>query len=216
MISHKHKCIFVEVPRTGSTSVRKLIGKPKTPHLNICQIRSELCNHWSHDSRFSGRLKSLASLLRPEAARVEAGEQIFRSYFKFGFVRNPWDRVVSLYMRPTCEQMRARIGFDTFVENIEFSSATCQHPVPHRNQLDWFVDPDGEVMVNFIGRFERLNEDWEVISQRIGLAGQRLPHKNKKVGDKKHYTEWYTPKTIDLIRRKFSVDIEYFEYDFEG
>lgn len=216
MISHQHKCIFVEVPRTGSTSVRKIVGKSKTPHLNIWQIRNELRHTWSHDSRFLGRMGSLISLLGSEQKRIDRGDRIFDSYYKFGFVRNPWDRVVSLYLRNKREHIRASMQFNEFVERIEYSSATCYHPVPHRNQLDWFVNPDGEVMVDFIGRFERISEDWATVSRHLGLESSKLPHKNKKTGGEKHYTEWYTPHTIDCIRRKFSVDIDYFEYDFES
>ena len=49
MRSHQHKCIFkVEVPKTGSTSVRAILGKAWKPHLNLWQIRDHMENYWTH------------------------------------------------------------------------------------------------------------------------------------------------------------------------
>ena len=85
MISDKLKCIFVEVPKTGSTSIRNIIGHPEKPHLNICQIAHEI------------------------------QKEKFYAYFKFGFVRNPWDRAVSLYERREGLQMKSKMTFDEFI-----------------------------------------------------------------------------------------------------
>jgi hypothetical protein len=215
MISHSKKCIFVEVPRTGSTSVRNLIGKAATPHLDIWQIRSQMCGKWSHDQRFFPRLCSAFNLLRSEAKRFETGERRFNEYYKFGFVRNPWDRVLSLYYRKHREALRERMSFEDFVMSIKYSSATCYHPVPHRNQLDWFVDPDGVVLVDFIGRFEQIEADWAKIAAKLGMEGSSLPHKNQKTGEKRHYSEMYTkPAMVEAVRNAFKVDIETFHYEF--
>ena len=182
MISHEYKCIFVEVPKTGSSSIRDVIGEPPKPHLNIWQIRDQI---------------------DPER---------FDAYFKFGFVRNPWDRVVSLYERKEGLQLRDQMSFEEFVKWIKCSSSTCIYPVPHRYQLDWFVDPHGSVILNYIGKFETLNMDWNIISGKLGIKKQ-LPH-IKSNPREKHYTEYYTEKTRQIIEDKFRIDIEYFGYEF--
>ena len=99
MISHKHKCIFVEVPKTGSTSVRAILGKAWKPHLNLWQIKQLMETSWTEFGGRSNRIRAALYLLTPEDRRRETGRRQFESYFKFGFVRNPWDRVVSLYER---------------------------------------------------------------------------------------------------------------------
>lgn len=182
MISHEYKCIFVEVPKTGSTSIRDVIGYPDKPHLDICQIASTMDG------------------------------ETFDAYFKFGFVRNPWDRIVSLYERRQGVELRDKMSFDEFVEWCSYSSSTCVHPSPHRYQLDWFVDSRGEVIVDFIGRFERLRQDWSFVAEKLGIR-ESIPHKNQNP-HKRHYTEYYTKKTRDIVAKRFAVDVEYFNYRF--
>ncbi len=213
MISHKHKCIFVEVPKTGSTSIRTILGFPPRPHLNICQIRSNLQTFGRfYGNRMSELFLSLYLML-PQKNRTQIGEKLFESYYKFGFVRNPWDRVVSLYFRKEGLQMKDTMTFEEFVEWIKYSSSTCIYPVPHTNQLDWLIDPHGNVVVDFIGRFENLQNDWKTISKKLGIE-QELTHKNMNTKRTGSYTDFYTEKTKNIIGEKFKIDIEYFGYQF--
>ena len=213
MISHKHKCIFVEIPKTGSTSIRTVVGSPPKAHLNICQIRYNMQHYWTRYGSIKNKLLSSLYLLLPENKRIETGEEEFRSYFKFGFVRNPWDRVVSLYFRTDGLQMKDKMTFDEFVDWIKYSSSTCIHPVPHTNQLDWLVDPHGNVLVDFIGKFENIQKDWELIASEYGLP-MELPHNNKNLNERHFYTEYYSNRTKEIIENKFRVDIEFFDYTF--
>ena len=64
-------------------------------------------------------------------------------------------------------------------------------------------------------RFERLADDWKIIARRLGLA-DTLPRDNANTGGKKHYTEYYTPRTREIIGNKFAEDIRLFGYRFEG
>jgi len=212
MIAHKYKCIFVEVPKTGSSSIRAIIGKPPKAHLNLWQIKYELEHHWTRSRGIVNRFGQGCYLMLPEKQRMELGEKCFQTYFKFGFVRNPWDRVVSLYERKEGLQLKSKMSFDDFINWIQYSSSTCVHPVPHRYQLDWFVDPHGNILADFIGRFERLEEDWRIVADKLRID-KGLPHKNTNPR-KKHYTDYYTDRTRQIIHDRFRVDIEHFGYAF--
>lgn len=213
MISHQHKCIFVQVPKTGSTSIRAILGKPIRPHLNLWEIKTLMESYWPvRGGRKNRILECLYPMLPPER-RKEIGRQQFDNYFKFGFVRNPWDRVVSLYERREALELRTQMSFEQFVDWIQFSSSTCVHSSPHRYQLDWFVDPNGKILADFIGRFERLAEDWAFVAGKLGVNAI-LPHSRPNPRPR-HYTEYYTDRTRRLIGEKFKVDIETFDYRFE-
>lgn len=204
MINHQYKCIFIEVPKTGSTSIRSIIGTPKKPHLNIKEIKEE----------FFYEKENINNSFFPFFKKI-AIEKKWRQYFKFGFVRNPWDRVVSLYLRKEGIQMSDKMSFEEFIHWIENSSDTSIHPSQHKNQLDWFLNEKGDISVDFIGKFENLNKDWEIIQKKLDIQSS-LPHKNQNITKKKHYSEYYNKETKDIIYEKFKVDIEYFKYNFEN
>lgn len=203
MISHQYQCIFIEVPKTGSTSIRSIIGHPKKPHLNIQEIKTKFYEELMPEN--FGFLRQFFKKRNIEAQ--------WNSYFKFGFVRNPWDRVVSLYLRKEGIQLADKMSFTEFVYWIENSSDTSIHPSKHKNQLDWFLDEKGNIAVDFIGKFENLESDWKIIANKLGIEAQ-LPHSNKNREKKKHYTEYYTDELRDIISNKFKTDINYFGYTF--
>jgi hypothetical protein len=212
VISHKHKCIFVEVPKTGSSSIRGILGRSPKPHLDLSEIKKLMETGWTPYDGAKQRLVECLHLLRSKKRRIEIGRKQFETYFKFGFVRNPWDRVVSLYERTEPLEMKDKMTFDEFVDWIQYSSSTCIHSSPHRYQLDWFVDGSGNVLADFIGRFEKLETDWALVAQKLGITSS-LPHKRANPRQR-HYTEYYTARTREIIANKFKIDIQRFEYEF--
>lgn len=214
MVSRRYKCIFIEVPKTGTSSIRAIIGRSVKPHLDIREYRERMKSSFPFDKRdkIQRRIGQLYGKTVPHFLKERIGSHVFDNYYKFAFVRNPWARTVSLYRRREGIQLRDKLTFEEFVRWISKSSDTCVHPSPKVNQLDWLLDDSGNVAVDFIGRFERLEEDWAVVARRIG-ADPVLPHRRANPM-KKHYTDYYTTASRDIIGEKFAVDIEYFGYAF--
>ena len=182
MVIDTYKCIYVAVPKTGSKSIRSRIGWPVNFHEDITQIK--------------------------QGITLEK----FNSYYKFGFVRNPWDRAVSLYHRVERGHVRSSISFDQFIYGHTRATDTCIHPTPKVNQLDFFVDSKGHIVADYIGKFETLEQDWKHICNIINCPEVNLPHLNQS--RHKHYTEYYNHATQDIIATRFAKDIEYFNYKF--
>jgi hypothetical protein len=153
----------------------------------------------------------------------------------FTVVRNPYDRLLSRYSH-LCRRISElnngeKIknfpqdknilnyfnGFPIEIKNFKFKDFVKFTQTvfdPHwEPQVDKFErQVDSLVNINYIGRFENLQEDFDIICDKIGIPRQKLPHKNKS--KHKHYTEYYDDETRQIVAEKYAKDIEYFGYEF--
>jgi hypothetical protein len=141
---------------------------------------------------------------------------VWNAYFKFAFVRNPWDRLVSWYhmcvQTPTANPFARYIKdnaptFDDFLKK----TTTGMAERTTRNQLDYVTDERGEIIVDFVGRYERLGDDFARIEDRLGFRAE-LPHVNRSAHE--DYRKYYTDETRDIVSQRFAKDIRHFGYAF--
>ena len=118
--------------------------------------------------------------------------------FAFGFVRNPWDRLVSWVHR-----MGLGVDWD---QPDRFDQLGLEP------QVDYLLDEDGKLMVDFVGRFENLAEDFNTICGKIGIATPPLPHLN--TSEHRHYRDYYDETAKQFIAKQYAEDIERFGYSF--
>lgn len=125
-------------------------------------------------------------------------EEYWNTYFKFTFTRNPWDRIISKFL---FRQKR-------FNETRTFKKFIKDQTNIHLKALG---GKDHEF--DFIGRFENLQKDFQVICRQIGVQLE-LGHFywNRK---RKHYSHYYNNETKLLVEKRYACDIEYFGYSFE-
>lgn len=81
------------------------------------------------------------------------------------------------------------------------------------NMLHWITDESGEIIVDYIGRFEKLHEDYVKICERIGQPPPTLPHKKRSAHT--HYSTYYDEETRQLVADRFRKEIDLFSYEFE-
>ena len=189
MISHEHKCIFVHIPKTAGVSIYKIFGTKRRQQ--------------NHDT--------LEKYNRYQDPRR-------KNYFKFCFVRNPWDRFLSTYFylkkggRGGKGDVRdAKIlnqfeNFKEFVGNFD----KIKNDLADRHFYEQFFWMDDRL--DYIGKVENLQNDFNFICDKIGIERHKLPHKNPT--KHKHYTEYYDDETREIVAKKYAKDIEYFKYEF--
>jgi hypothetical protein len=203
IISDTRRFVFVHVFKVGGTSMRALLEPHATIPVYGVACRAEL------GVQAEPTLHKHATALQIKNA---ADPRLWTQYFKFAFVRNPWDWQVSLYhymisdsFNPHYDEVRRFGSFDAYIR-----WRCAEAPAP---QCAFVCDEFGQLLVDFVGRFERIHEDFALVTERIGLGRLNLPHL-KKV-EHAPYQELYTPETRGLVARAFEPDIGMFAYEFD-
>lgn len=151
-------------------------------------------------------------------------------YFKFAFVRNPWDRLVSCYLQKLAPGSRdnaisrrfARRAGDAGedVTFTRFAEAVCEIPDdranPHfRSQHVGLLNDDGELLPDFMGSFENLSKHFAHAAKKIGTPHLELPHLTPSLGHKgRSYRDFYDGELAQKVGERFRKDVELFGYDF--
>jgi hypothetical protein len=151
-----------------------------------------------------------------------ANPRKFRLYFKFAFVRNPWDRLVSTFFflkrggmdevdrAWAAQNLAVYPDFGNFVRN--WLTPENAMSFPHfRPQCFFVADEAGKVMVDFLGRYETLAKDFAEVTCRLG-RNCGLPVVNK--GEHAPFTAYYDDETREIVARVYSRDINLFSYSF--
>lgn len=232
MLCEKYKCIFIHVPKVAGQSIERVF------------LRLHGLN-WDQRGALLLRPNEYPELGPPRLAHLKASEYIscgyvsqekFQTYFKFSFVRNPWDRIVSEYK---FRKYPFRMDFKTFL----FShlpepgwTDSYRHIIPQYE----FLYEDGVCLVDFIGRFENLSRDFGCVCKKLQIELGPLPHANSTSNHKKknkglikylsglssdkrwrkntfdHYSEYYDNESKEYVGNMYKQDIMAFNYNFEN
>lgn len=195
MIIHEHKAIFVHIPKTAGTSIECLFGINVFDDITLNQ---NTFTGWDGYKQMYIQHCSIQQIL-------DWSMMDLSNYFSFTFVRNPWDRIVSDYL---FFKIRSDMSLKEFI--LEEGVFDPTHVLP---QMYFIKKRNGEIGLDFIGRFENLQCDFNTVCDKIGIERQTLPHMLKK--QREHYSFYYDDETVELIAKKYKEDIEYFGYEFE-
>jgi hypothetical protein len=207
LLSHSHCFIFIHVFKTGVISIRAALE----PYL---QLPSR--SRWR---RIPQRLRLPGfrplpgpdSHLRAVEARALLPAWAFGGYFKFAFVRNPWDWHVSFYHYVLEHPEHHRHALVSRMRDFE-AYLTWRVYNARELQKHYVADQEGGLLVDFVGRFENLRADFAAVCSRIGVAVS-LPHLNRS--RHRDYRSYYTASTADLVQRFWGEEIDFFGYRFD-
>lgn len=217
LLSHRYNFLFVHIAKTGGTSVRTALRRRiwADPY-RVPQWVGRRISGWTGHrigTKFPRHAKGIA------AKEMLPGD-FFERLFKFAFVRNPWDLQVSSYHHVRRERPHLMAGIDDFESflKMKFSSERPYHYILDASvapQWHSVIDLDGKCLLDFIGRFETLVDDYRHICHTIGMTPiPELPHK-RRAGTRKDYRSYYTDNTAEFIGRLFKKDVDGFGYTFD-
>lgn len=201
-VTSNRDILFVHIQKTGGTSILKALGHEAHPRHKHC---------------FASEFRRMCPAEQWDAA------------FKFAFVRNPWDRLVSWWSMMNAYRDAFRQGarmnrFFTYVfeNSVTFEDfiLNCHADIADpdgrkcilRNQLDYLTDSDGQVLVDFVGKFEHLAADFRTVTRELGLPDTELEHRNRTAHAP--YTDYYSDRTRALVEQAYQRDITQFGYAF--
>ncbi len=231
IISHEHKFIFLKTKKTAGTAIEAALSELCGPSDVITPYREESETDRKglgpQNYRIEHPIKPKRPLWRkllgrPEryyhhsvgfyehmpASRVRdyVGEEVWRSYFKFAFDRNPWDRQVSWYLYKT-KSKSIRPSFERFMQDRRRAFVT--------NYAIYTID--GELAVDFVGRYENLQDE---LAKALDLAGVgrhlEVPRTNV-TPDKdqaRDYRNYYSDATRERVAEWYAPEIALLHYGF--
>jgi hypothetical protein len=218
LVSYKHNFLFVHIAKTGGTSVRDALRQYRWGGVYAAPLA--LTSLFSQMTRPRHKL----GIKIPRHAKAIAAKEMFprdvyNGFFKFVVVRNPWDLQVSAYHHVRKNPIGMPDNVKTFAEFLDYKFDPSRPwnfmlDITNEPQRDYIVDMRGNVIVDFIGHYESLQDDFDEICRRVGVPTTALPHHRKAEG-RKDYRSYYSGDLADRVAAHFHQDIEVLGYRFD-
>lgn len=206
IISHLHKFIFFAIPKTGTHAVRFALRR----HLELAdeeQVQLFVQKALSYPEI----AKLRHGHIRWSEIRDIIGASMWGEYFKFAFVRNPWERFVSYcaFMYRKSGQFEANPRA-TMTEVLD--SEDHHRRIVFRPQHEFICDESGAIMLDFVGRHERMQLAYNEVCVRIGLPTSTLDRINASAHGP--WRDYYDDNIRKRVCALYARDIEIFGYEF--
>jgi hypothetical protein len=206
IISNKHRFIFAAIPKTGTHSVRRALRRHMGPEDHE-QVRL-----YAESALPFGQLADIGhGHLTLEQLKPHLDKSVFDSYFKFAFVRNPFDRFISFCAFMTRQQGQFEVDPQGVMRHF------IDHPPVEKvlfgTQHHFITDPAGKLMTDAVGRVEQMQESYDILCKKIGIPSEKLEKANSsRRGD---YRQYYTsPDLVEGVAKFYQADLDLFHYQF--
>jgi Sulfotransferase family len=207
IISHLHRYIFFAIPKTGTHSVRQAL-RPTMGDADLEQVGLFVQKKFPFPELRDTQHGHFSAMdIRPVV-----GEQVFSSYLKFAFVRNPFDRFVSY-----CAFMSRKTGsFEAapipFMKHVVRDLRPLHH-ILFRPQTSFVADADGRLLIDFVGRNETMQSSYDALCERLNLPTTTLARINSS--SRRAYQEYFDADLIGWVSDLYRTDLEMFNYRFD-
>lgn len=218
--SDKHKFIFIHIPKNaGSTFVQNYTDGKRIKRFEI--LNEEL--GYDRDPVYGNHMtyQIIKNLVDHNSVTLD-----YDNYFKFCVVRNPWERMVSLYqhrMRKIDKTFQGKPrnsaqdkedllkGFNHWLLHTRHVSDTVLTKTP---QLHWITDANGNIIADKIINIQNYDEELDMILKRLKVPRQKRKDFNRSKKDSSSYHEVYSEESKKHIEKYFASDIKEFGFTF--
>tara|TARA_X000000950_G_scaffold275464_1_gene361922 strand:- start:256 stop:990 length:735 start_codon:yes stop_codon:yes gene_type:complete len=206
MISHSKKFVFIHNPKTAGTSITSILQ----PYCEVLPNQDTNSPFFYH-----------ASAMKVKNFFIKM-DWNWDAYYKFTFVRNPWDRLVSYY-----EFMKKRYN-DLLNENKLNTDIICKEFGENVNSFDDFIlnlnifapntdehyhSINNKPSLDYVGKLESIQTDFKIICNKIGIPYTEIPR--LQTSERISYENYYNENTANIVKNKFANDIKLFGYTFK-
>ena len=209
-ISKKYSAIFIHIPKCAGTSVESALGMHAD--LDFIGVKPYLNQVANKETLFGAGLQHMSA----NEVKAEIDDTFYKEAFKFTIVRNPWERFISHVAWGAGKSGSPKWIEGEPLEKEEVSKAvariTARGSLDNnhlRSQSSYIYDDEGRCLVDFVGRYEQLESDWQVICARLG-AKVDLPARMKSVH--MHYSNYFSDEEAEQVGQWYKQDIERFGY----
>ncbi|MBN2374681.1 sulfotransferase family 2 domain-containing protein [bacterium] len=202
-LDEKNRILFIHIPKTAGTTIETILDIKENQRLwGYCKLTKSYKQHYTYDDIIN------YTDINPE------------KYFTFTFVRNPYDRLISVYLQKnnkSCDkELLKTIGEYSFIDFVRYKLPLILEKnnfegsnLHFRPQYD-FVK---EYKMDFIGRFENLESDFNYVAEKLKI--NKRFNRSVNPNGNKNRREWefyYTEETKRYVRRLYYNDFEKFAY----
>ncbi|AVI51436.1 hypothetical protein C5O00_09730 [Pukyongia salina] len=214
MISHQHKCIFIHIPKCAGTSVKYFLYPNQK--IDWFEANYEVVHGWCPKRKFFMQHATAKQLVETGLVTTQQWE----SYFKFTFVRNPWDRAISDYFWLQNDR-KIKDNFSNYLDKagkfktVLTETGETHYRGDHLTPQSRFFDEKGTYAVDYMGRFESFENDMQHIVKALGIQQDFDLHINAARKNRRHYSRYYSDALIAKVAKLYAADIERFNYQFD-
>ena len=215
-LSPRHRILFVHIAKTGGTSVRAALSRlhwtdPYAIPIHLVNGLTRVLKYKT-GSKFPRHAKAIA-------AYENIGEPFWSELFKFTFVRI-WDLQVSSWHHLRRVPSAPTDDLKTFEEFLRFKFDETRpflylFEISRELMTHYITDHSGKIIVDYVGRYERLHDDFREACRLGGIPPMHLPHKRHSTTRSSDYRVYYDDVTAELVAQHYALDIEMFGYSFD-
>lgn len=213
LISDSHKFIYLCGGKCATGSIINAIKKDKSVQTYVLEKKNK--SDWN---KFNKHMPA-------KIVKKRVGEKKWNDYFKFTFVRNPYDWVSSVFFFHVKRGMK---GYQTpkdgllKKEHIRLIVDYCKSPIGKRydntvnmrTQYGFASNINGDIELNYIGKVENIQYDFDKICKKLKIKSTQLENRNVSSNKTKSYRDRYTPEARKVVEKYWKQDIKYFNYSF--